>query len=195
MEAQTTSYGMVYKVTNTATGEFYIGATKSPLNKRLKEHKRDARNGKNSEVAKAIRQYGADKFVIEAVEPARNEAHLKARETLHYLQGSMLTDKCINSFNFQPYKDISATISGAKNPSAKLTEEQALIIARIPYFLHGQKKQLASFLGVSPYVIHRILRQQGWEEAVKQAHQLKPISFDTALKLLGGLKTCLKQSI
>lgn len=65
--------GYIYKVTNTTNGKFYIGYTTLSLKERLKAHIDSSRQiGKNgfksiSYLHHAIRKYGRDAFIIEAI--------------------------------------------------------------------------------------------------------------------------------
>ena len=64
--------GFIYKITNDINSKIYIGKTISSLEKRFKEHCRDAFNEtrNNRPLYKAIRKYGVDYFHIELVETA-----------------------------------------------------------------------------------------------------------------------------
>jgi group I intron endonuclease len=73
----------VYKITNKATGNFYIGSTYDMRN-RFKSHRRDMKKGTliNKRWAAEVRQYGVDAFVFEALErtPSGDRATLIAAE-------------------------------------------------------------------------------------------------------------------
>lgn len=80
-------YGVIYKITNTTNGHFYIGQTKMQLASRWSKHKQDARAGKGWVLAAAIRKYGADAFTHEVLDScvdrdALNLAEIRYIETL-----------------------------------------------------------------------------------------------------------------
>jgi group I intron endonuclease len=80
-------YGVIYKITNTTNGHFYIGQTKMQLSSRWSKHKQDARAGKGWVLAAAIRKYGADAFTHEVIDScadmdALNLAEIRYIETL-----------------------------------------------------------------------------------------------------------------
>lgn len=76
-------YGIVYKVTNTVNGHFYIGQTKTRFSSRWSKHCQDARNGAGWVMAAAIRKYGPDAFTHEIVEECADRASLNAAEVKH----------------------------------------------------------------------------------------------------------------
>ena len=68
----------VYKITNTITGEFYIGSSKN-IKHRWATHKSPSTHKRlpNSKLYKAMTSYGLDNFTIEVIEETDN---LKERE-------------------------------------------------------------------------------------------------------------------
>ena len=61
----------VYKITNTVTGDFYIGSSKD-IKRRWKEHKKPSvwKKYPNSQLYQDMQEYGKDKFVFEVIEEA-----------------------------------------------------------------------------------------------------------------------------
>lgn len=55
----------VYKITNKVNNRYYIGMTKQDINKRLSQHKQNAKNGKVTYLYNAIRKHGSENFEIE----------------------------------------------------------------------------------------------------------------------------------
>ena len=53
-------YGVVYKLTNTVNGKYYIGQTQNSVEKRFRDHMYA-----KSAIGDAIREYGKDKFTKE----------------------------------------------------------------------------------------------------------------------------------
>ena len=64
----------VYKITNTITGDFYIGSSKD-VKHRWKEHKKPSRWKKqpNSPMYQDMQKYGVDKFAFEILEEVEVE--------------------------------------------------------------------------------------------------------------------------
>ena|ERR1700733_163764 len=59
--------GKIYIITNLLSGKRYVGQTMQTLEKRWKEHLRDARNGRTCPLHAAIRKYGPESFSIEVL--------------------------------------------------------------------------------------------------------------------------------
>ena len=70
----------VYKITNTVTGDFYIGSSKD-VKKRWNEHKKPSswKRFPNNQLYKDMQKYGVDKFVFEILEEVEAE-ELKVTE-------------------------------------------------------------------------------------------------------------------
>ena len=69
----------VYKITNTVTGDFYIGSSKN-IKSRWADHKCQSTWNRcsNNQLYKDMEKYGVDKFVFEIVEEVESE---KLKET------------------------------------------------------------------------------------------------------------------
>jgi group I intron endonuclease len=59
---------LVYKITNTITGDFYIGKTSKTKEERFKKHVYNSSYGINTYLYHAIRTYGKENFIVEEVE-------------------------------------------------------------------------------------------------------------------------------
>lgn len=70
----------VYKIINKVNGKIYIGGTSQSANDRLREHKYKARNGMESPLYRAIREYGEDCFDAEVIEDCYSREELDNRE-------------------------------------------------------------------------------------------------------------------
>jgi group I intron endonuclease len=73
-------YGVIYKITNTLNGKFYIGQTKMRLSARWSKHKRDARAGAGWILAAAIRKYGHENFSLDVLDRHNSRDELNAAE-------------------------------------------------------------------------------------------------------------------
>ena len=63
---------MIYKITNTITGDFYVGYTSLTLEDRFAKHKSNAKAGGETYLYRAIRKYGEDNFIIECLQEDGN---------------------------------------------------------------------------------------------------------------------------
>ena len=70
----------VYKITNTVTGDFYIGSSKN-IKQRWRDHKCPSRwkRYSNNPMYQDMQKYGVDKFVFEVLEEVE-ESSLKEKE-------------------------------------------------------------------------------------------------------------------
>ena len=70
----------IYKITNTITGDYYIGSSKD-VKQRWAQHKKPSvwKNYPNNQMYLDMRKYGTDKFVFEVIEEAEPE-ELKVAE-------------------------------------------------------------------------------------------------------------------
>lgn len=75
---------LIYKVTNTINGKFYIGITMKLLRYRLKAHENSAANGRRGKFMTAIRKYGIDAFRIEQIDTAKGLDEANQKE-MHYV--------------------------------------------------------------------------------------------------------------
>src|SRR5690349_20286213 len=60
----------VYLVTNTVTGQMYVGITRGIVRDRWKHHRHAAKKGHQSPLAEAMRTYGKDAFTVEQIAEA-----------------------------------------------------------------------------------------------------------------------------
>lgn len=64
---------IIYRITNTVNGKFYIGQTIRELQDRWRHHCKDARRGSLTHFHRAIRKYGTDAFSIEILEETSSD--------------------------------------------------------------------------------------------------------------------------
>ena len=76
----------IYKITNTTNGDFYIGKTTQSMEKRFSDHKYNTRYDKvkDTHLYRAMRKYGVDVFIIEALESQVPEEKLNERNPLDF---------------------------------------------------------------------------------------------------------------
>lgn len=73
--------GIIYKITNTINGKFYIGQSVN-FKKRWSKHRRDARCGCHYRLHRSMRKHGVDNFIIEFIEENIPQIILNDREKL-----------------------------------------------------------------------------------------------------------------
>lgn len=72
---------IIYKIINKINGMMYIGRTSGKLKYRWNQHVRDAdSNICCYKLQKAIKEFGADNFVIEQIDSAENKEEANAKE-------------------------------------------------------------------------------------------------------------------
>ena len=71
----------IYKITNIANNKVYIGQTIRPVKKRFQRHLTDAIKCKlDTHLARAIRKYGKENFIIEEIDTAQSQEELNKKE-------------------------------------------------------------------------------------------------------------------
>ena len=95
----------IYKITNTITGDFYIGSSKD-INRRWAEHKCPSRwkQCKNNPMYLDMQKYGIENFVFEVIEEAE-ENFLKEKEQkfIEMLKPTYNSNRA-NGFDFERQK-------------------------------------------------------------------------------------------
>lgn len=77
--------GIIYKATNVATGEVYIGATTFSLQERINDHYNKATKNYGHKFQNAIREYGFESFIWEQIDTGINTDELALKEK-YYIQ-------------------------------------------------------------------------------------------------------------
>lgn len=75
-----TRTGIIYKITNTLNGKFYIGKTIYPLSHRWKQHQTSATKGSACLIHTALRKHGIQNFIAEVIDTVTNPSDLNNRE-------------------------------------------------------------------------------------------------------------------
>lgn len=57
---------LIYTIENKINGKKYVGSTTQGLKRRWAQHKKDAIKNPVTRIAKAIKKYGADNFILDA---------------------------------------------------------------------------------------------------------------------------------
>lgn len=93
----------IYKLTNTVTGEIYIGETSLTLEERWSAHLKVARSGRDNSIGRSIRTYGEESFSMELIEMCYKDDAVDIEEKwiAHY-------DSYHNGLNDAPRKYVSS---------------------------------------------------------------------------------------
>lgn len=127
----------IYKITNKINNKVYIGQTTKTISERFQRHKNDALSNRlNTHLAKAIRKYGVENFIIEQIDTAKTQQELTEKE-YYWINFYDATHKGYNETDSMKkcggntYKNktpqelaqisekIRASKMGGKNPNAK----------------------------------------------------------------------------
>ena len=110
----------IYKITNTITGDFYIGSSKD-INRRWTEHKCPSRwnDNPNSPLYLDMRKYGIENFVFEVIEEAE-ESFLKEKEQkfIETLKPTYNNNRA-KGWDFERYKKYNKEYNKEYNKSDK----------------------------------------------------------------------------
>jgi len=187
-------YGIVYKITNTLTGDFYVGSSTN-LYKRYHTHINHMRNGIKSCVLlnRAAKKYGEENFSFEILSKCPIEyvlkleqwfiSNLKPKYNVAKIAGSNLGIKRTEETKFN--KSISQKQnwknetyrkkhleslsknwrSGTSHPMVKLTEQQ---VVQIKEQLNKGflPKQVSETLNLSYYSVKDIARGKTWKNVI-----------------------------
>lgn len=90
--------GVIYKITNTLNGKFYIGQTLN-LYARWANHKTASRGESQYHLHRAMRRYGVEHFTIEIIEESVPEILLNDREVLWIVTTNSIANGNYNMTN------------------------------------------------------------------------------------------------
>ena len=95
----------IYKITNTITGDFYIGSSKD-VKKRWMQHKCPSSLNKcpNNQLYKDMQKYGLDKFVFEVLEEAEPEGLKEKEQQFIETLKPTYNDRNANGWDIERYK-------------------------------------------------------------------------------------------
>lgn len=143
---------IVYKITNKVNNKIYIGQTINSLEQRFSRHKQDALSGRlDTHLARAIRKYGEDNFIIEIIDTAQTQDELTKKEyywigyydscNLGYNETDDLFKCGGNTYKHKTKKELDSICSkiresklGGKNPAAKRVKCKNVITNEEKYF-------------------------------------------------------------
>jgi group I intron endonuclease len=110
---------IVYKITNTITGMSYVGQTVQTLRERWVEHASHAKTGATqSYIARAIRKYGPEAFVIEVLNVCLSHGSLDSVEKFYI---KYFNTKVPNGYNLA---DGGGGVSGWSNGKGYVPTEE-----------------------------------------------------------------------
>ena len=153
----------IYQITNNINGKIYVGKTNFPIEKRFKEHCKDAFRERNEKrpLYAAMRKYGTENFSISLLEETDNP---EERE-VYWIES-------LGSFK----KGYNATIGG----DGKRYLDYDLIVATYQE-LHSEKK-VADKLGIDSHSVAMALRERG--EKIYTSQEVMKQQYGTVIKQL-----------
>ena len=96
----------VYKITNAATGDFYIGSSKN-VQRRWVEHKCKSKwkNYPNNPLYKDMQKYGVDKFELQVIDEVEPESLKEAEQQFIEMLKPIYNDRNANGWDIERYKE------------------------------------------------------------------------------------------
>ena len=96
----------VYKITNTITGDFYIGSSKD-MKRRWREHKCPSKWNEqpNNPMYLDMQKYGIDKFVFEILEVVEIDSLKETEQQFIETLKPTYNDRNANGWDFERYKE------------------------------------------------------------------------------------------
>ena len=96
----------VYKITNTITGDFYIGSSKD-VKRRWAEHKCQStwKNNPNNPLYQDMRKYGVEKFDFEVLAEVEESKLKETEQKFIELLNPTYNNYNANGFDFERYKE------------------------------------------------------------------------------------------
>ena len=109
---------MIYLITNTITGDRYIGKTARTVEDRWYQHKKNAEYGRDTYLYRAMRKYGADNFTIEHLSDGLDEEEILLIESMRPEYNMTRGGDGGDTSSSPNYKHAMAKrdMSGEKNP-------------------------------------------------------------------------------
>ena len=96
----------VYKITNTVTGDFYIGSSKN-VKRRWSQHKRPSswKRFSNNPMYHDMRKYGTDKFELQILEEVKPEYLKEKEQQFIEMLKPIYNDRNANGWDIERYKE------------------------------------------------------------------------------------------
>lgn len=151
----------IYKITNIVNQKCYIGKTLDTVEKRWKEHQKDAFKSRNERrpFYAAIRKYGVDAFVTEVLEEC-NENIASERE-VYYIEK-------YNSFHF----GYNATKGGDGKTTVDYDKVEEV-------FLQNKNcRETARILNICEDTVSKIVKSRGHQTIIGNAPKIKVGMYD-----------------
>ena len=96
----------IYKITNTITGDFYIGSSKD-INRRCAEHKKPStwKRFPNNQLYKDMQKYGLDKFEFQILEEVEESFLKEVEQKFIELLKPAYNDRNANGLDIERHKE------------------------------------------------------------------------------------------
>jgi group I intron endonuclease len=126
----------IYKITNIQNNKVYIGQTIRPIEQRFHRHLNDAINNiLDTHLARAIRKYGKENFIIEEIDTAQTQDELNKKEQ-YWIRYYNSVEKGYNETD-------AISKSGGNTYQSKTKEEIEVIKEKIRQTKIGNKNPMA----------------------------------------------------
>ncbi len=155
----------IYKITNIQNNKVYIGQTIRPIKDRFNRHINDAvSNRLDTHLARAIRLYGSESFVVEQIDTATSQQELTEKEQywIHFYNsvqaGYNETDDCLkcggNTYKSKTKEEmqiiknkLSESKKGGKNPNSHKVKCKSILTKEEHIF--DSLAEMAAFFNTS----------------------------------------------
>ena len=96
----------IYKITNTITGDFYIGSSKD-VKRRWRDHKKPSvwKNCQNNQLYQDMRKYGVDNFDFQILAEVEADSLKEAEQQFIETLKPTYNDRNANGCDFERYKE------------------------------------------------------------------------------------------
>lgn len=193
-------YGVIYAAARAGVPHAYVGQTVA-LGRRWQKHCSDAKNGKPTAFAAALRKHGVDAFTVEVVAECADKEALDAAEEFYVrmLQPRYNMISGGGSVGI-PNDEVRKKISAATRGRPKSPEQKAAMRAR----LLGRKTADSSKEKIRSKLVGKVLRKTPIREGEKQeliarnkARRVRPERHDlrAAYAQAGAVTAKQKQSV
>lgn len=150
---------VVYCIRHIDSGAEYIGSTSRPLRQRIKEHRKDVRDGSQHPLHESIRQFGWNAFAIEiltysTIDNLRSceAGYINNSASLFNMAKGTQSPSAGWSHSESVKKTLSADRLGDKNPAARVVMVDGIMYATL--------KECCEKLGISfPTLRNRLLSE------------------------------------
>lgn len=165
-------FGIIYKITNLVNGKIYIGQTTDSLNKRFQDHINKSNEIlPNMAIARAIKKYGKENFIIDQIDIAYSQKELNCLEGKYIaVFKSLITE---NGYNIREV-DLNGVSKHSKQTKEKLSKAHSTDKNKQIASNKGKKRRGKSVPNTSSkYVGVYFLSQNQWRSNARFNNKIK----------------------